>query len=37
MELQEIKRNEKSGQGKFISVPMPDSWHSADYVALERL
>src|ERR1700674_4554565 len=37
MEMQEMKRNGKSDQGQCVSVPMPDSWHSADYAAPAKI
>jgi len=37
MELQEINQKRKLAQGKYVSVPLPDSWQSATFVAFAKI
>jgi hypothetical protein len=37
MELEEIDQKNKLAQGTCVSVPLPDSWQSATFVAFAKI
>jgi hypothetical protein len=37
MELEEINQETKLARGKCVSVPLPDSWQSATFVAFAKI
>jgi hypothetical protein len=37
MELEELDQKRELAQGKCVSVPLPDSWQSATFVAFAKI
>jgi hypothetical protein len=37
MELEELDQRRELAQGKCVSVPLPDSWQSATFVAFAKI